>query len=122
MKFWYFRRTLFFRQKEVILQGKQSTALFQTYDWEKSSFFNPLIRVFAQVYANTCRGGGGILRSVLTRICRLLLVPVPYGEEALAVEELRGAGDPGEVSLPAVVAAQARPEPARRLLNHGLQC
>ena len=33
-----FPRTLFFRQNEIILQGKQRTALFQTYDWEKSSF------------------------------------------------------------------------------------
>ena len=30
---------IFFRQKEMILWGRRSTALFQTYNWEKSSFF-----------------------------------------------------------------------------------
>ena len=29
------------------------SALFQTYDWEKSSLSNPLVRVFAEIYANT---------------------------------------------------------------------
>ena len=29
----------FFRQKEITLCGKKHTAFFQTYDWEKSSFF-----------------------------------------------------------------------------------
>ena len=32
---------------------KKHTALFQTYNWEKSSFFNALVHVFAQIYANT---------------------------------------------------------------------
>ena len=35
---------IFFRQNEIILQGKKRTALFQTYNWEKSSFFNALVR------------------------------------------------------------------------------
>ena len=30
---------IFFRQTEIILWGKKSTAIFQTYNWEKSSFF-----------------------------------------------------------------------------------
>ena len=49
-----------------------------------------------------------------------LLVPV-QGEEVLRVEQLGGAGDSRQVSLPAVVTAQAHPEPARRLFSHGLQ-
>ena len=36
--------------------GKKRTALFQTYDWEKSSFFNALVRLFAEIHANTWQG------------------------------------------------------------------
>ena len=39
MKFWYFRRTLFFSAKPEKFTGKKCTALFQTHNWEKSSFF-----------------------------------------------------------------------------------
>ena len=39
MKFWYFWRDSFFRQNEITLWGKKRTVLFQTYNWEKSSFF-----------------------------------------------------------------------------------
>ena len=50
--------TLFlFRQNEIIWRGKKCTALFQTYNWEQSSFFNAFVRVFAQMYANTCQEG-----------------------------------------------------------------
>ena len=36
---------------ELILWDKY-TALFQTHNWEKSSFFNDLVRGFARFYAN----------------------------------------------------------------------
>ena len=48
MNFGYFRQTLFFSAKR-----DNFTALFQTYNWEKSIFFNALVRVFAEIYANT---------------------------------------------------------------------
>ena len=51
MKFWYFRQTSFF---------SGGNALFQTHNWEKSSFFNTLIRVIAQIYANTWQGGHNV--------------------------------------------------------------
>ena len=61
MKFWYFRRTLFFSQgNEITLRGKKCTALFQTHNQEKSSFFNALLRVFAQICANTWQGGHNV--------------------------------------------------------------
>ena len=41
---------------EITLWGKKHTALFQTYDWEKSIFFNALVHVFAEIYANTWQG------------------------------------------------------------------
>ena len=44
---------IFFRQNEIILRGKKNTSLFQTYDWEKSSFFNALVRCL------DVRAGGG---------------------------------------------------------------
>ena len=47
----------FLRQNQIILRGKKCTALFQTYSWEKSIFFNALEPVFAQIFANTCQGG-----------------------------------------------------------------
>ena len=43
----------FCRQNEITLWGKKRTALFQTHNREKSSFFNMLVRVFAQLCANT---------------------------------------------------------------------
>ena len=57
MKFGYFRRNSFFGQNEIILRGKKHIALLQTFNWEKSSFFNALVHVFAQIYANTWQGG-----------------------------------------------------------------
>ena len=39
MKFGYFRRNSFFGQNKIILRGKKRTALFQTYNLEKTSFF-----------------------------------------------------------------------------------
>ena len=54
MKFWYFCPTsFFFRQKEITLWGQKRTALFQTYNWEKSIFFKALERVFAEIYARS---------------------------------------------------------------------
>ena len=44
---------IFFQRNEITLRGKKCTALFQTHNWEKSSFFNKLVFVFAQKYANT---------------------------------------------------------------------
>ena len=38
MKFRCFWRTWFLWQNEIVLLGKKRTALFQTYNWEKSSF------------------------------------------------------------------------------------
>ena len=35
------------------LLGNKHTALFQTHNWVKSSFFSMLVRVFALIYANT---------------------------------------------------------------------
>ena len=57
MNFGISDKLYFFLQNEIILRGKKHTALFQTYiisqlNWEKSSFFNALVRVFAQIYAN----------------------------------------------------------------------
>ena len=48
----------FFFGNEITLWGKKHTALFQTYDWEKSIFFNALVCVFGEINANTWRGGG----------------------------------------------------------------
>ena len=44
---------IFFRRNEITLWGKKHIALFQTHNWEKSSFFNMFVRVFARLYANT---------------------------------------------------------------------
>ena len=44
---------IFFRQKEITLWGQKRTALFQTYNWEKSIFFKALERVFAEIYARS---------------------------------------------------------------------
>ena len=38
------------------LYGVKSV-LLQTYNWEKSVFFSALVRVFAEIYANTWQGG-----------------------------------------------------------------
>ena len=35
---------IFFQGNEITLRGKKCTALFQTHNWEKSSFFNELVR------------------------------------------------------------------------------
>ena len=51
---------IFFQGNEITLRGKKCTALFQTHNWEKSSFFNGLVRVFAQIYANTWQGGHNV--------------------------------------------------------------
>ena len=52
---------IFFQGNEITLRGKKCTALFQTHYWEKSSFFNALVRVFAQIYANAWQGGHNVL-------------------------------------------------------------
>ena len=44
---------IFFQGNKITLRGKKCAALFQTHNWEKSSFFNGLVRVFAKIYANT---------------------------------------------------------------------
>ena len=46
---------IFFPRKEITLWGKKLTALSQTHEWEKSSFLNTFVRVFARIYANTCQ-------------------------------------------------------------------
>ena len=51
-----FPRTLFFRQNEIILQGKQRTALFQTYDWE-SQVFQPPDTCICKYMPGRGRGG-----------------------------------------------------------------
>ena len=53
---------------------KKHTALFQTYNWEKSSFFNALVHVFAQIYANTWHGG--------------IYLPPPPGQIGLILQAL----------------------------------
>ena len=58
MKFQHFLRSSFFWQKEMISCGKECTALFQTHDWEESSFFHEFVRVFARIFTNTWHGGG----------------------------------------------------------------
>ena len=79
MKFWYF-------QHEITLSSKKCTALFQTHNWEKSSFFNALVRVFAQIYANTWQGGHNVPPPGPNRV-KTFLVPdistfssLPYNE------------------------------------------
>ena len=47
---------IFFWRNKITLCGIKHTALFQTHNWEKSSFFNTLVLVFAQIYANTWQG------------------------------------------------------------------
>ena len=42
---------IFFLRNEIISWGKKHTALFQTHNWEKPSFFNTLVN--AQLYGNT---------------------------------------------------------------------
>ena len=44
---------IFFQGNKITWRGKKCAALFQTHNWEKSSFFNELVRVFEQIYANT---------------------------------------------------------------------
>ena len=61
MKFRFFLTNLiFFRFNEIVSWGKKHTALFQTHNWEKSSFFSTLIRVFARLYANMWQGGHNV--------------------------------------------------------------
>ena len=52
LKLRLFSTNFIFSAKRDHLEGKKRSALFQTYSWEKSSFFNALVCVFAQVYAN----------------------------------------------------------------------
>ena len=54
--FGIFDKLYFFQRNEINLRGKKCTALFHTHNWEKSSFFNAFVRVFAQIYANTTQG------------------------------------------------------------------
>ena len=42
---------IFSQGNEITLRCKKCTALFQAHNWEKSSFFNALVCVFAQIYA-----------------------------------------------------------------------
>ena len=77
----------FFRRSEKFLWGKKRTALFQTQNWEKSSFFNTVIRVFGytvilkywanRVKKNLCKifPMSGSLGVFLTRIS-FLSIPV----------------------------------------------
>ena len=48
--------------------GKKHTALFQTHNLEKSSFFSTLIRVFAPLFANTWQGGHDVPPSGPSRV------------------------------------------------------
>ena len=53
--------TLFFWRNKIISLGNKRTALFQTHNWEKSSFFSTLIiLVFSRLYANTWQGGHNV--------------------------------------------------------------
>ena len=56
---------IFFQGNEITLRGKKCTALFQTHNWEKSSFFNMLVRLFAQIYANTWQGQIGLRKALI---------------------------------------------------------
>ena len=55
--FQFLTNSIFFLQNEIILWGHKHAALFQTYNSEKSSFFNALKHIFAQIYAKTWQGG-----------------------------------------------------------------
>ena len=44
----------------ITLWGKKRTAFFQTHNWEMSSFFGTLVRVFAELFANTRQGGHNV--------------------------------------------------------------
>ena len=59
MKFQYFWQTIFFRRNEKISWGKKHTALLKYHNWEKSSFFSTLLRVFVWLHANAWQGGEG---------------------------------------------------------------
>ena len=48
---------IFLRHNEISLWGKKRAAIFQTYIWEKSSFYNALICAFAEIYANMWQKG-----------------------------------------------------------------
>ena len=53
MKFcFFFDKLYFFQRNEKTLWGKMNTALFQTHNWEKSSFFNTLVRIFARLFTD----------------------------------------------------------------------
>ena len=51
IEFGYFRQTFFPEKK--IFTGKNPTDLFQTYNWEKSSFFNALVVCTTYVYLHS---------------------------------------------------------------------
>ena len=55
-----FLTNFFFLRNEITLRGKKCLALFQTQNWEKSSFFNAFVCVFARIYANTWQGGHNV--------------------------------------------------------------
>ena len=50
-QFWYFRRTLFLSQRnEIIFGGKKHTALFQTHNWEVFQHARTCIRTVIRKY------------------------------------------------------------------------
>ena len=51
---------IFSPRNKKISCGKKHTVLFQTHNWEKSSFFSRLIRVFSRLYPNTWQGGHNV--------------------------------------------------------------
>ena len=65
---WVFLRNFFRPFNENISCGKKRTALFQTHNWEKSSFFSIVIRVFARLYANTWQVGHNVTPPVLIEL------------------------------------------------------
>ena len=59
MNFGISDKLYFFLQNERILRGKKHTALFQTYNWEKSSFFSTHSYMYLHRYKQI-RGRGGM--------------------------------------------------------------
>ena len=51
---------IFLQRNQTTLRGKKCTALFQTHNQEKSSFFNVLLRIFAEICADMCQGGHNV--------------------------------------------------------------
>ena len=70
MKFGYFRRNSFFGQNKIILRGKKRTALFQTYNLEKSSFFSTRSCMYLHRYTQI-RDREGIYAPLPTRLNRV---------------------------------------------------